>query len=200
MKTKLLMPLIAVAMLLSVGCTSTQQKNAEAYATMAKAQAELVKANPIQPTAKITQYPDGRTEFTFTDSRVAEAQAAASKVAMPESTGTALVKEIGGTVRHAISAVGGNAGVIAAGVVAKAAIDKQVSNVSTVSTNTNTTTSGDTMGDNANNSGTLQTGDGRINSNDSTATPTVVTQPAPVIVQPQVVEPTVIQTQQPPTP
>lgn len=179
------MPLLPVVALLFVGCASTQEKNAQAYATMAQAQAELVKANPIQPTAKITQFPDGRTEFTFTDSRVAEAQAQSLKVQMPESAGTALVKEIGGTVRHAISAVGGNAGVIAAGVVAKAAIDRQAPNV--------TTTSGDTYGDNANNSGTLQTGDGRINSNDATATPTVVTQPDPVIVQPAVVEPKVVE-------
>ncbi len=184
------MPLIAkVGTLLFVGCTS-QADLVEQQLALTNAKIELAKATGgIASTYKRTEYPDGKVVQEFNDSRVAETQAQALRMESPESLAQTIVKTTGSVLNNGINQVGANAAVGAV-----TYLGKQIANMDrSSSVVTNTTTSGDTMGDNANNSGTMQTGDGRINSNDATATPTVVTQPAPVIVQPEVVKADVVQ-------
>lgn len=188
---KIFMPLIvAVGMLVLVGCESAQVKNAQAYATMANAKAALAEKLNMGNSVELELTDDGKvSKVVFNDSRIMEAKAQLLNVQAPETTAQTLIKAGASVVNNAINQAGA-----AAPVAGLTYLGKQIANMDrSSSVVTTTTTSGDTMGDNANNSGTMQTGDGRINSNDATATPTVVTQPAPVIVQPEVVKADVVQ-------
>lgn len=187
MKRAVLLAVVSLAFAVT-GCSSS--KLVKQYTEMAQAKAELAEAVDIGNSVELELTEDGKVQkVVFNDSRTIEAKARLLDVQMPETTMQTAIKAGASVANNVINQAGANAAVAGLTYLGKQITDMDRSSTVT----TNTTTSGDTFGDNANNSGTMQTGDGRINSNDSTATPTVVNAPDPVVVQPQVVEPKVVQ-------